>query len=369
MDEKFQKKKKDLTKRKRSFKNQLRRILLFLVLCLIVMGGYYYSCNNISFKSDKAFERSLDNAIENAIGWIDNHQEHLVRKQPNMALLRMIKECDKMSPNPLFEKILEDYMALNSRPFCWRAVLDPNWPVDRLEVNITLKKENIDNQWVLFAVAPDKVEMNAEQLQIFDPDKWHGRQLTHQLSALVQYKEYGGDYEKLDELIEHLCGRIAKQLTYKMPVTDIYIQRVTFILRAGQPEKIRRKWIERIITHQRDDGGWNDQWFCFRSRKKPVFEKMPTHRHPTVQALWLMYLVKYKYHNAFISAWLEKDGEIIEPHFDMDQSKSFAGETGDYTLHAEYPGYKTIQQKVTIKSKEKSNTQQVLEPIVITMSL
>jgi len=67
-------------------------------------------------------------------------------------------------------------------------------------------------------------------------------------------------------------------------------------------------------------------------------------------------------------AWLEKGGKIIEPHFDSEKSKSFAGDTGEYTLYAEFPGYKNVQQKVRIKSKEGLNTQEILKPEVITMS-
>jgi RNA polymerase sigma factor (sigma-70 family) len=67
-------------------------------------------------------------------------------------------------------------------------------------------------------------------------------------------------------------------------------------------------------------------------------------------------------------AWLGKGGDIIEPHFDSDKSKSFAGDAGEYVLYAEYPGYIKIQQRVNIKPKEGLSTQEILEPLVITMS-
>ena len=65
--------------------------------------------------------------------------------------------------------------------------------------------------------------------------------------------------------------------------------------------------------------------------------------------------------------WIEKDGQKIYPHFDTDNGKSFGGEVGEYTLYAEYPGYRKVQQKVRIKSKEGLNTQEILKPVVITM--
>jgi len=65
--------------------------------------------------------------------------------------------------------------------------------------------------------------------------------------------------------------------------------------------------------------------------------------------------------------WLEKNGAITEPHFDSDKSKAFAGDVGEYTLYAEYPSYRKIQQRVNIKSKEVLSTQEILKPVVITM--
>lgn len=66
--------------------------------------------------------------------------------------------------------------------------------------------------------------------------------------------------------------------------------------------------------------------------------------------------------------WLERYGEMVYPHFDSDKSKSFAGDAGNYTLYAQYPGYKMIQQTVQVKSKEGLSTQEILKPLVIRMS-
>ncbi len=66
--------------------------------------------------------------------------------------------------------------------------------------------------------------------------------------------------------------------------------------------------------------------------------------------------------------WLERAGETIIPHFEGDKSKSLKGEPGEWILHARYPGYKSVRRKVTMKSKEEYNTQEILKPVVITMS-
>jgi hypothetical protein len=82
---------------------------------------------------------------------------------------------------------------------------------------------------------------------------------------------------------------------------DIYIQKIAFVLYAGYPEKIRRRWVERVTANQRTDGGWNDRWLCFDSRKRPVFslKQSSSDQHATVQALWLLCQVKYRYPEYF----------------------------------------------------------------------
>ena len=85
---------------------------------------------------------------------------------------------------------------------------------------------------------------------LLDADRWQARQLTHQLRALIHLRQRYGENKKLDELIEHLCDRIRSSLRFDVSVVDIYIQKVAFVLMAALPEKVNRRWIERIITNK-----------------------------------------------------------------------------------------------------------------------
>lgn len=84
-------------------------------------------------------------------------------------------------------------------------------------------------------------------------------------------------------------------------MVDIYIQKVAFILMADHPEKVRIRWIEKIIANQQPDGGWNDRWYCFSSSRIPIFNfaTPPSDQHPTIQAMAALYLVKYRYPEQF----------------------------------------------------------------------
>ncbi len=259
-----------------------------------------YGYNNISLMNNETFAQSLETAIENGRGWVQHHQDEILNKK-NVALIRMLQDANKMHSERAYEQIVKAFLSRSLRPACWKSLLDPNRPVSQWLLNQTIEREHIDNKWILYSLAPEKANVTAEQIGLFDADRWQARQLTHQLWALIHLRQRGGEDKKLDELIEHLCDRLRSSLRFDVAVVDIYIQKVAFVLMAGLPEKINRRWIERIITNQRPDGGWNDKWLVFTSKRRPGFSlhQSPGNQHATVQALWLLYQVKYRYAKEF----------------------------------------------------------------------
>jgi hypothetical protein len=260
---------------KRSLLRKTIIAVLFLVVLVCAIAAALLINNNISFSADQ---------------------------ERNIALIKMLREIETLSPTPLISDIIGNFMATPTRPRCWKRLVDPNWPVDETELNITIKRESLDNKWVLYAIAPDKAKVTPKELGMFDRERWQQRKLTHQLDALLMLSKTTGPSEDLDKLIEHLCHRLSKQLTYDIAVVDIYIQKVTFILRAGFPQEIRRRWVERIIANQLPDGGWNDRWLCLTSdSNKPVLalHQPASDQHATLQALTMLYFVRYKYPEHF----------------------------------------------------------------------
>lgn len=296
-----------MTKEHKSSNNKrpiLRKAAIAAVVFVVLIamtGAVMLVFNNISFVGDAAFAKRVDTAIESAEQWVSNNRED-ISKEKNIGLLKMLRECSEIKHNPMFEEIVKSFLAARCHPECWKRLIDPNWPVNGPELNRTIEKENIDNKWVLYAIATEEAKITPEEMHLFDPHRWQWRQLTHQLNALVILKKRGRKTdEKLDEFIEHLCKRLSGELIFDMAVVDIYIQKVAFVLKAGHPEKIRARWVERIIANQLPDGGWDDRWFCFTSNKRPIFNFAPplSNQHATIQALTALYLVKYRYPEHF----------------------------------------------------------------------
>jgi hypothetical protein len=288
---------------KRSFLRKIALAVLGLFGFIAVSFITAIAYNNIALWSDEAFSLRLDSAIKNAEGWVEKHRSDILEVR-NAPLIMMLRECNDIKANQAFGGIVTSFL---NRPTthpsrCMKREVDPNWPIIESELNLTISREILDYKWILYSVAPDKAKVSPEELGLFDPERWHRRQLTHQLLALTMFRNRQGSNDRLDKLIVELCERSKTDMTFCLPVVDIYIQRAAFVLRAGFPQKVRRRWIERIIAEQQSDGGWNDRWLCFTTpRRQLVFDidETPSDQHATVQAVLALYLVKYRYPEQF----------------------------------------------------------------------
>jgi hypothetical protein len=273
-------------------------MFMTVVLALTAIGY-----NNITLTKDEIFKENIDTAIEQAENWVVQNKDNIVENR-NTAMLLMLSMCDQIKPHPDFRDAVGTFLKqpIFGHTVCWKRMLDPNWPVTEQALERTLKKEIIDYKWMVYAIAPDKVNITAKQMNLFDRNRWQKRQLTHQLLALILLRRSTNSDVDLQMLISHLCDRLSREVFSDLAVVDIYIQKIAFILMADQPEKIRKRWIERIIANQRDDGGWNDRWFCFVSDGKGFklnIEDPHSNQHATVQALMALYFVRYKYPEQF----------------------------------------------------------------------
>ena len=97
--------------------------------------------------------------------------------------------------------------------------------------------------------------------------------------------------------MDTLCERVAAEAFWDFRVTDLYLQRVAFLLAAGRPDLVRPRWVERILSWQQEDGGWKSSWYScwgpgvFASR----WGLQVPNAHTTVQGVWLFYMLKYRY--------------------------------------------------------------------------
>ena len=78
---------------------------------------------------------------------------------------------------------------------------------------------------------------------------------------------------------------------------------MAFLLHAGHPELVRRRWVERILGKQEADGGWTEPWHRWGPPMLQfTMSEPPTTSHATSQAVWLLCALKYRY-----PSWIEQN--------------------------------------------------------------
>jgi hypothetical protein len=244
------------------------------------------------------FIERLDRAMSLGTNWLLRHKE-----QENPALLYMLADMAALSGdrrlNEVVASALEDPLVGDS---VWRPLLDPTAKVRRTT------RQELDGlqdyqRWLLYAMSPPDVELGADDRRaMFARDRFAWGSRTHQLFVLLLYSSRVGPSAELTDLINHLSEAISREAHWDFRVTDLYLQRIALIVAAGRPDLLRRRWIERAIANQTDDGGWASSWYGLGPGLFEINLQPPSsNSHTTVQAVWLLYMLKYRYPD-----WIER---------------------------------------------------------------
>ena len=97
--------------------------------------------------------------------------------------------------------------------------------------------------------------------------------------------------------------RIAREAAVDFRVTDLYLQRLAFLVAAGRPDLVRPRWVERAFAAQQSDGGWLQDWHGWSRTpyRYSLAEESPT-AHATAEGMWLACMLKYRYPD-----WIEQN--------------------------------------------------------------
>lgn len=270
--------------------------LAILLACILLYNNY-----SLHKLARPQFDAQLDRSLERATVWIMANPEVSLR---NPSVMYMIANMARLSGDPRLQQLLYEYHQRLQHP---SNELDPFWLriVDRRALVPMLSATHpggaLDERlWDAYAMAPDNIQLSSsDHANMFSPTKyiWGGRH--HQLLALVMYRDYNGSSPELDSTINYLSEKIARDAHFDFRVSDSYIQRTTFVLAAGRPDLIRRRWVERILDNQMPDGSWK---YCWYGWCRGIFEFNVTNPgHATVQAAWALTMLKYRY-----PQWIEE---------------------------------------------------------------
>lgn len=283
-----------------------KRIAITLTVLLVIVALTFVN-NNYSFHriSRKEFSSRLDHAIDSSTQWVVQHPDI----QGNPSLMYMVADMEKMSNDPRLQQMLQEYRYSRyvtdaQRPLAavWARMVDSNARVPIVDLTQVPTGDIAEMVWDAYAVAPDRVLISeAQRENMFSPTKYYWGRRHHQLLALDMYRAYNGGSKDLNDTINHLAEKIARDGHFDFRVNDSYVQRSAFILGAERPDLIRPRWIERILDYERQDGSWPTCWYTWC---RGVFEFRfgdPDPGHATVHAAWALYQLKYRY-----PQWIEQ---------------------------------------------------------------
>lgn len=277
-------------------------------LALLAFGAALLD-NNVSIcrPSRAQFNENLDHALAGSTDWALNQYRQSATGNSstaegrslvsNSATAYMLMDCASLSGDPRMKALGSSFMeAWKVESSVWGRMVDPakqiTAPSDR-----ELQDLGEYQRWILHGAAPNDVLLSPRELEdMFSPNKYRTGKATHQLFALYLYRKSKGSTPEIERLMRKIEERIAGEAAIDFRVTDLYLQRLAFLLAAGRPDLIQPRWIERTMAAQQADGGWLQSWHGW-SRTPYLFSfaaEQPS-AHATAQGMWISYMLKYRY--------------------------------------------------------------------------
>jgi hypothetical protein len=222
----------------------------------------------------------------------------------NSALAHMLVDCAAMSNDPQLLQVITRFQVQHpEHPELWTKMVNPTIVAPPLSNDKMAALENYQ-RWLAHGISPAGAPLSdAELADMFSPTKFRTGTATHQLLALYLYRKFNGDTPELNRIMGQIEERIAAEAALDFRVTDLYLQRIAFLLAAGRPDLVKRRWVERALEAQQSDGGWHYTWYGWAPHPTSyTFSAEYSIAHATAQGMWLTYMLKYRY-----PEWIDKN--------------------------------------------------------------
>jgi hypothetical protein len=292
-----------------TFLKWLPRIAACVPILLLLTLGAAVLNNNVSIRPtsraefmgnlDRTLARSTDWALgqyrQTATGSVSTREGRSLLS--NAVTAHMVVDCASLSSEPRMKALGSSFVdAWKEEANISGKMVDPAMPTNAVS-DQELQSLAEYQRWILHGAAPNDVALlPKERDDMFSPDKYRTGKATHQLLALCFYRKSKASTPELDRLMQKIERRIAWEAAIDFRVTDLYLQRLAFLLAAGRPDLIRPRWVERAFAAQQIDGGWLESWHGWsRTPYRISFgDELPT-AHSTAQGMWISYMLKYRY--------------------------------------------------------------------------
>ena len=259
----------------------------FSIGTLLVIG---VAANNLSLARPAAAECNsrLDRALRDSIDW-----ESALPVESNAYLIYMIRDSAALTGDPKLQSLFNRSANVVRGTYLDRFA-DPN--AEFHQPPPSLNGLAAYERWIAHAISRGEYSLSAqEHKEMFEPDGTRTGRATHQLFSLVLYRQFNGTTPALDQLIRHISLRIAQEAAIDFRVTDLYLQRIAFLLAAGQQDLVKPRWVERALAAQESNGGWMYGWYGWHPTPYRLSVDEFPDSHATAQGMWLAAMLKHRY--------------------------------------------------------------------------
>ena len=255
-----------------------RRQYWLWAVYLAILGGasglYYHAFCNWPMHSEAWLQDRIDAAVVKGLDYLHTAGTfgQLVTEggesPPHHYFLELVL---KRHDHPGLREQMARAKNINRDNWEWRSFYGmPGWPrrdltvVDRRHIKYAVahSEDNYYGEWLLHGLYPERTKLRPEEeMRLFKDTSLleHSYQLTHALVAYLWLKQTNPTVaaeRDVDRLISEVTARLYRAQSWEPCTSDIFNERVAFLLFAGDDPPINRRWIERIILSQNTDGGW-----------------------------------------------------------------------------------------------------------------
>lgn len=291
-------------------KKIMKGLLAVVVLLAVVYGGLAWHNNRSALPPTP---HDVVASWEKSVSWLMNNRAKVLQDK-NPILWWMVGQSAELTGDPRLQALFDDFRheyKLNYNKSIWQTFFNPSYYWGENFPAASYNGLSDYHQYFLFSLTCSE-EMAAQPVIVaqHDPDfclKAHPLSpacLTHQLMGYRFLQRTQCDrVAGLDEKVSILQRSIEQQLVWDPRVVDVYIQRVLMLEDSGARERIKPRWLQRVLDAQLVDGGWSDlqplvplgggRYFGFNARLAGV-DSVKGNFHATAQGLWLTSLLQGK---------------------------------------------------------------------------
>lgn len=245
-----------------------KMVVTLLVVAALLAVGYGGLVWNNNRPVAEPSQQDIAASWEKSVSWLMNNREAILRDQ-NAALWWMIGQSAEVSGDSRLQALFAEFQIGFSEArggSVWRAFFSPAafWGVDTPPSVYSGYGDY--QQYFLFSLTCAKKMAQDPMIVAQHATNFCAKShpvspacVTHQLMGFRLQQRIGCDrLPGLEEKVAALQRTIENQLTWDPRVVDVYLQRVVMLVDSGASERVKPRWVQRILEAQLPDGSWSN---------------------------------------------------------------------------------------------------------------